>query len=244
MPDELFAKDYQPRSELVVPEHHVPRARFPVIDAHNHVSYSGFGWERQDMEQTLRNAPADADTANHQLMLRAGLVQQLAAGIYSYLPTGWKVMRKIEQIVREEMDRAGGQEVIMPVVQPAELWEESGRIETMGDVLFHLKDRRERELILGPTHEEVVVDLGYSVPWTSDRITPAGREALRSAGFAPPQQIGRSFIGDTLTVLPTVTCPYCASRNTTLENPFGPTLCRAIYHCADCRQPFEAFKQV
>ncbi|TAK59705.1 MAG: proline--tRNA ligase, partial [Dehalococcoidia bacterium] len=109
--------------------------------------------------KTLRNAPADADTANHQLMLRAGLVQQLAAGIYSYLPTGWKVMRKIEQIIREEMDRAGGQEVIMPVVQPAELWEESGRIETMGDVLFHLKDRRERELILGPTHEEVVVDL-------------------------------------------------------------------------------------
>ena len=109
--------------------------------------------------KTLRNAPADADTPNHQLMLRAALTQQLAAGIYSYLPTGWKVMRKIEQIIREEMDRAGGQEVIMPVVQPAELWEESGRIETMGDVLFHLKDRRDRHLVLGPTHEEVVVDL-------------------------------------------------------------------------------------
>jgi prolyl-tRNA synthetase len=109
--------------------------------------------------KTQRNAPADADTANHQLMLRAGLVQQLAAGIYSYLPIGWRVLRKIEQIIREEMDRAGGQEVTMPVVQPAELWQESGRIETMGDVLFHLKDRRERELILGPTHEEVVVDL-------------------------------------------------------------------------------------
>ncbi len=109
--------------------------------------------------KTLRNAPADADTANHQLMLRAGLVQQLAAGIYSYLPIGWRVMRKIEQIIREEMDRAGGQEVIMPVVQPAELWQASGRIDTMGDVLFHLHDRRERELVLGPTHEEVVVDL-------------------------------------------------------------------------------------
>lgn len=109
--------------------------------------------------KTLRNAPADADTANHQLMLRAGLVQQLAAGIYSYLPVGWRVMRKIEQIIREEMDRAGGQEVIMPVVQPAELWQASGRIDTMGDVLFHLHDRRERELVLGPTHEEVVVDL-------------------------------------------------------------------------------------
>lgn len=109
--------------------------------------------------KTLRNAPADADTPNHQLMLRAGLVQQLAAGIYSYLPTGWRTMRKIEQIIREEMDRAGGQEVIMPVVQPAELWDLSGRSETMADVLFHLKDRRERDLVLGPTHEEVVVDL-------------------------------------------------------------------------------------
>jgi ring-1,2-phenylacetyl-CoA epoxidase subunit PaaD len=92
--------------------------------------------------------------------------------------------------------------------------------------------------------DEVVVELGYSVPWTSDRITPAGREALRTSGFAPPQQIGPTFIGDLLTVLPIATCPYCASRNTTLENPFGPTLCRAIYHCGDCRQPFEAFKPV
>lgn len=92
--------------------------------------------------------------------------------------------------------------------------------------------------------DEVVVDLGYAVPWTSDRITPAGREALRASGFAPPRQIGSVFSGDALTVLPIVTCPYCASRNTTLENPFGPTLCRAIYHCADCRQPFEAFKPV
>lgn len=92
--------------------------------------------------------------------------------------------------------------------------------------------------------DEVVVELGYSVPWTSDRITRAGREALRSSGFAPPQQVGATFGGDALTVLTVVTCPYCASRNTTLENPFGPTLCRAIYHCADCRQPFEAFKPI
>src|SRR5256885_9046362 len=109
--------------------------------------------------KTLRQPPAEAETPNHQLMLRAGLVQQLAAGIYSYLPTGWKVMRKVEQIIREEMDRAGGQEVVMPVVQPAELWEASGRAQTMSDVLFHLQDRPERDLILGPTHEEVVVDL-------------------------------------------------------------------------------------
>ncbi len=109
--------------------------------------------------KTLRNAPSDADTANHQLMLRAGLVQQLAAGVYSYLPIGWRVMRKIEQIIREEMDRAGGQEIVMPAIHPAELWEQSGRIESMADVLFTLKDRREREFVLGPTHEEVVVDL-------------------------------------------------------------------------------------
>lgn len=92
--------------------------------------------------------------------------------------------------------------------------------------------------------DEVVVELSFAVPWTSDRISPAGREALRSSGFAPPTQIGSTFSGDSLTVLPLATCPYCASRNTTLENPFGPTLCRAIYHCADCRQPFEAFKPI
>jgi prolyl-tRNA synthetase len=109
--------------------------------------------------KTLRHAPSDADTANHQLMLRAGLVQQLAAGVYSYLPVGWRVMRKIEQIIREEMDRVGGQEVVMPAIQPRELWEESGRAQTMADVLIRFKDRRERDFVLGPTHEEVVVDL-------------------------------------------------------------------------------------
>ena len=92
--------------------------------------------------------------------------------------------------------------------------------------------------------DEVNVELTFAEPWTSDRITAAGREALRSSGFAPPVTIGSTFSGDSLTVLPIATCPYCASRNTTLENPFGPTLCRAIYHCADCRQPFEAFKPV
>jgi ring-1,2-phenylacetyl-CoA epoxidase subunit PaaD len=92
--------------------------------------------------------------------------------------------------------------------------------------------------------DDVTVELSFAVPWTSDRITPAGREALRSSGFAPPTQIGSTFSGDSLAVLTLATCPYCASRNTTLENPFGPTLCRAIYHCADCRQPFEDFKRV
>ncbi len=109
--------------------------------------------------KTLRNVPAEADTTNYQLMLRAGLVQQLAAGIFSYLPTGWRVMRKIEQVIREEMDRIGGQEVVMPAMQPAELWDNSGRMATMRDVLMHFQDRRERDFVLGPTHEEVTVEL-------------------------------------------------------------------------------------
>jgi ring-1,2-phenylacetyl-CoA epoxidase subunit PaaD len=93
--------------------------------------------------------------------------------------------------------------------------------------------------------DEVEVRLSYRVPWTSDRITPAGRQALRAAGFAPPAPVAASFAeADLLTVLPVASCPYCGSRNTTLENPFGPALCRAIYHCADCRQPFEQFKTV
>lgn len=109
--------------------------------------------------RTLRQAPAEAETPSHQLLLRAGLVQQLAAGIYSFLPLGWRALRNVEQIIREEMDAAGGQEVHMPVLQPVELWEASGRRESYIPPLFILKDRRERELALGPTHEEVVVDL-------------------------------------------------------------------------------------
>ena len=93
--------------------------------------------------------------------------------------------------------------------------------------------------------DEVRVDVSFAEPWTSDRITPEGRAKLRESGFAPPVRIGPSFTGEELQViLATAECPYCGSQNTTLENPFGPTLCRAIYHCADCRQPFEQFKTV
>ncbi len=93
--------------------------------------------------------------------------------------------------------------------------------------------------------DEVEVQLRFTPPWTSDRISPEGREKLRGSGFAPPVVIGRAFDGAELQVLlATAECPYCGSRNATLENPFGPTLCRAIYHCADCRQPFEQFKSV
>ncbi|MGD9894002.1 MAG: proline--tRNA ligase [Dehalococcoidia bacterium] len=108
--------------------------------------------------RTLRQAPAEAETDNHKLLLRARLIEQLAAGVYSYLPLGWRVMRRIEQVIREEMDREGGLEVSLPALQPAELWEESGRYQTV-DVLFKVHDRREREHVLGPTHEEVMVDI-------------------------------------------------------------------------------------
>ena len=108
-----------------------------------------------------------------------------------------------------------------------------------------MRERVGEQLTALEIADEVVVELSFSEPWTSDRITPAGREALRGSGFAPPVQIGPAFeLDELVTVLPIATCPYCGSRNTTLENPFGPTLCRAIYHCADCRQPFEQFKSV
>jgi ring-1,2-phenylacetyl-CoA epoxidase subunit PaaD len=93
--------------------------------------------------------------------------------------------------------------------------------------------------------DEVQVKVSFRVPWTSDRISPEGREKLRGSGFAPPVLIGPSFDGEELQlILGQATCPYCGSRNATLDNPFGPTLCRAIYHCDDCHQPFEQFKAV
>ena len=109
--------------------------------------------------KTLRQIPAEADTASHQLLLRAGMIQQVAAGIYSYLPLGWRALRKIEEIVRQEMNRAGGQELMMPVLQPLELWQETGRHLAFGKSMFTLSDRRERKLCLGPTHEEVLTDM-------------------------------------------------------------------------------------
>ena len=108
---------------------------------------------------TLREVPADAEVASHQLMLRAGLIRKLAAGIYSTLPLGERVMQKTAQIVREEMNRAGALELTLPFVQPAELWHESGRWNVYGKELMRLKDRNQREFCLGPTHEEVITDL-------------------------------------------------------------------------------------
>jgi prolyl-tRNA synthetase len=109
--------------------------------------------------KTLKEIPAEADTLSHQLLLRTGMIQQVAAGVYSYLPLGWRVLRKIEQIIREEMDKAGGQELMLPTLQPFELWEKSGRYPSFGKTLFTVTDRREHTLILGPTHEEIITDL-------------------------------------------------------------------------------------
>ena len=103
--------------------------------------------------------PAEADTVSHQLLLRAGMIQQVAAGVYSYLPLAWRALKKIENIIRDEMDKAGGQELMMPVLQPLELWQESGRDLAFGKGLFTLYDRRERRLTLGPTHEEVITKM-------------------------------------------------------------------------------------
>jgi prolyl-tRNA synthetase len=109
--------------------------------------------------KTLRQAPAEAESISHQLLLRTGMIAQEAAGIYSYLPLGWRVLRKIENIIREEMDKAGGQELMLPILQPFELWQQSGRHGSFGKSLFTLTDRKEHMLALGPTHEEVITDL-------------------------------------------------------------------------------------
>jgi prolyl-tRNA synthetase len=108
---------------------------------------------------TLKEAPADAEVVSHKLMMRAGFIKRLGAGIYSYMPMGLRVIRKVENIVREEMNRAGAVELLMPVVQPAELWQETGRFETMGPELLRVKDRHERDFIIQPTSEEVITDI-------------------------------------------------------------------------------------
>jgi len=109
--------------------------------------------------KTQREIPAEADTTSHQLLVRAGMISQVAAGIYSYLPLAWRVLKKIENIIRDEMNKAGGQELTMPVLQPLELWQETGRDQVFGKILFTLSDRRDRKLALGTTHEEVITQL-------------------------------------------------------------------------------------
>jgi len=109
--------------------------------------------------KTMRQTPSEAENVSHKLLLKAGMIHQLAAGIYSYLPLGWRALRKIENIIREEMDAIGGQELMMPVLQPLEIWEETERDLAFGKGLFTLSDRRDRKLVLAPTHEEVITQL-------------------------------------------------------------------------------------
>ena len=108
---------------------------------------------------TLKEAPADAEIVSHKLMVRAGMIRRVAGGIYNYLPVGLRSIRKVEAIVREEMNRAGAIELLMPAVQPAELWQESGRWEQYGPELLRFKDRKDNDFVIGPTHEEVITDI-------------------------------------------------------------------------------------
>ena len=110
--------------------------------------------------QTLRENPSDAEVVSHKMLARAGYIKKLTSGVYSYMPLMWRVLKKIENIVRDEMDKAGAQELLMPFVQPKELWEESGRWEVYGRELMRLKDRHDREMCLGPTHEEIITSIG------------------------------------------------------------------------------------
>src|SRR5438046_8019317 len=110
----------------------------------------------QNLIPTLKETPADAEILSHKLLLRAGLIRKLTGGLYIFLPLGLKALRKVEQIVREEMNRAGALELLMPALQPPEIWQKSGRYETMKDVLFRVRDRAKKEWVMGPTHEEVI----------------------------------------------------------------------------------------
>lgn len=118
-------------------------------------------WSRQFIP-TLREVPQEAEIPSHQLMLRAGLIRKLSGGLYTFLPLGVRALRKVERIVREEMDRAGALEILMPALQPQEIWEESGRFEVLKHVMFRMKDRQDRPMVLGPTHEEVVTGLAVN----------------------------------------------------------------------------------
>lgn len=135
---------------------------------------------------TVKETPADAEIASHQLMIRAGLIRKLAAGLYSWLPLGLRVLRKVERITRDEMEKAGALEVLMPALQPAELWQETGRWEQYGPELARLKDRHDREFCLGPTHEEIITDLARNeiksykqLPITYYQIQTKFRDEIR-----------------------------------------------------------------
>jgi prolyl-tRNA synthetase len=148
---------------------------------------------------TTRETPADAEIVSHQLMLRAGMVRKLTSGIYTWTPLGWRVLKKVENIVREEMDRAGYLEMLMPAVQPEELWQETGRWEDFGGQLLKIRDRAGRGFVFGPTHEEVITDLARNelrsykqLPLTFYQIQTKFRDEIRPRFGADPGAIGGS----------------------------------------------------
>ena len=141
----------------------------------------------QFLISTLKEAPADAEVVSHKLMTRAGMIKKLGAGIYNYMPMGLRVIRKVEAIIREEMNRAGAVELLMPVVQPAELWQESGRFQAYGPELLRVKDRHERDFIIQPTSEEVITDIARQELRTLvNDLTDTMLDAP-GAGLAAPQ---------------------------------------------------------
>ena len=136
---------------------------------------------------TLRDDPADAEMASHRLLVRAGYLRQLGSGIYSLLPLGFRVQQRIEQVIREEIDAIGGQEMEMPVVHPADLWRESGRYDKIGPEMARFKDRAGRDMVLAMTHEEVVADLVRDIvqqlpPAAADRLPLPDEVPRRAAG--------------------------------------------------------------
>jgi prolyl-tRNA synthetase len=133
---------------------------------------------------TLKEAPADAEVVSHKLMMRAGFIKRLGAGIYNYMPMGLRVIRKVETIIREEMSRAGAVELLMPVVQPAELWQETGRFDKMGPELMRVKDRHDRDFIIQPTSEEVVTDIARQELRSYKQLP--GRALASCAGASSP----------------------------------------------------------
>ncbi|MDD5757214.1 MAG: proline--tRNA ligase, partial [bacterium] len=113
----------------------------------------------QSFIPTMKEIPSEAQIPSHQLMLRAGMIRKLSSGVYEFLPLGFKILKKVEQIIREEMNAAGAQELLLPALHPKELWEETGRWEIYGDEMMKVIDRNKRQFGLGPTHEEVITDL-------------------------------------------------------------------------------------
>ena len=138
----------------------------------------------------MKESPAEAEIISHKLLLRAGLVRKLTGGLYTFLPAGLRALKKVEQIVREEMDRAGALEVFMPALQPPDIWEKSGRLESAQDVLFHVKDRGQKDWVLGPTHEEVIT----TMVWTSSVPTANCRSTFIRSKPSSVMKFGRALV--------------------------------------------------